>query len=141
MALSRTVSSSPDNEPIHLEYEPGTCNIGPAEITRRRRTGHVGVLASFGLLASLLALDAPAVARGLIALPATAAAVGYLQAHFRFCAAFGFRGVFNFGAIGEQQAVGGRARMAVDRRRAASITVAGVGIGIAAGILAILLPA
>ena len=27
------------------EYEPGVCNIGPAEIARRRRAGHVGLLA------------------------------------------------------------------------------------------------
>ena len=59
MVLSRAIGSSPDSEPIHLEYQPGTCDIGPAEIARRRRTGHVGVLASIGLLAALLALDAP----------------------------------------------------------------------------------
>ena len=24
------------------DYRPGVCNIGPAEIARRRRSGHVG---------------------------------------------------------------------------------------------------
>ncbi len=141
MALSRTIGSPPGSEPIDLEYVPGACNIGPAEIARRRRTGHIGVVATIGLLGALLAFDAPPVARLLIALPATAAAVGYLQAHFRFCAAFGFLGVFNFGAIGQEQAVGDRRRVAADRRRALSITVAGLGIGIVAGIAAVLLPA
>ena len=40
-------------------YRPGVCNIGPAEIARRRRAGHVGSLATIGLFAVLVAVDAP----------------------------------------------------------------------------------
>ena len=30
------------------EYRPGVCNIGPAEIARRRMAGHVGLVATLG---------------------------------------------------------------------------------------------
>jgi hypothetical protein len=39
-------------------YRPGVCNIGPAEIARRRMFGHSGVIASIALLVALVALAA-----------------------------------------------------------------------------------
>ena len=50
-------------------YVPGVCNIGPAEIARRRLGGHVFLAASVGLFAGLLLIDAPAPARLPVALP------------------------------------------------------------------------
>src|SRR4051812_39294356 len=35
-------------------YEPGVCNIGPAEIERRRRSGHVGLLVGLVVFAVLV---------------------------------------------------------------------------------------
>lgn len=131
---------APKIEMEHPEYTAGVCNIGPAEIARRRRAGHMGLLVAFGLFAVLLAVDAPAWARLLVALPAAAAASGYLQAWLRFCAAFGFRGVFNLGALGQARAVGDRAAAARDRRRAAQIAFGAVVIGLAVGGSAALLP-
>ena len=109
------------------EYQPGVCNIGPAEIARRRRAGHVGLLAVLVLSAALIAIGAPPLARLLIGLPGAAAASGYLQARLKFCAGFGSRGVFNFGPLGRTQQV-------------VQIGLASLAIGIAVGILAILLP-
>lgn len=139
MSLAFAVHRPPVRQ-IQLEYGPGACNIGPAEIARRRRAGHMGLLVAVGLFAALLAVDAPAWARLLVALPAAAAASGYLQAWLRFCAAFGFRGVFNFGALGQTRAVGDRAAAARDRRRAARIALGAVAIGLAVGGSAALLP-
>ncbi|HSW41197.1 MAG TPA: hypothetical protein VLM76_01665, partial [Patescibacteria group bacterium] len=79
------------------EYRPGACNIGRAEIARRRRAGVFGLGAAGVLAAALLLVDAPAAARWLVALPLAGGAVGLLQARFRFCAAFGLAGVRNFG--------------------------------------------
>ncbi len=59
-------------------YQPGVCNIGPAEIARRRRAGHVGLGATVILGGGLLAVGAPPLARLLVALPAALAASGYL---------------------------------------------------------------
>ncbi len=121
-------------------YRPGTCNIGPAEIGRRRRAGHVGLVATIILLALLVAIAAPPVVRVVVALPAAAAASGYLQAWLRFCAGFGSRGVFNFGPLGRAQPVSDPEARARDRRKARQIGLASLGIGVAVGVLAVLLP-
>jgi hypothetical protein len=134
--------SNPDTDVLsHAEsYQPGVCNIGPAEIARRRRAGHVGVIASVALLGVLVAVDAPDLTRLLVALPASAAASGYLQARLKFCAAFGSRGVFNFGTLGETHEVADKEARKRDRTRAMQIGLASVGIGVVVGIAAVLLP-
>jgi hypothetical protein len=121
-------------------YRPGVCNIGPQEQARRRRAGHVGLAASVILLAVLVAIGAPPITRLLIALPAAGAASGYLQAWLKFCAAFGSRGVFNFGPLGRVEAVADDDARASDRRRARQIFLASLAIGVATGIVAVLLP-
>ncbi len=121
-------------------YRPGVCNIGPAEIASRRRAGHVGVVATLVLLVVLVAIGAPPIARLLVALPAAVAASGYLQAWFRFCAGFGSRGVYNFGALGSTHPVeDGEARRR-DRARAMQIGLASLAIGVGVGVVAVLLP-
>jgi hypothetical protein len=120
---------------------PGDCNIGPAEIARRRRGGHIGVAASVGLFAGLLLIDAPAPARLLVALPAAVAASSYLQVRFHFCAGFGSRGIYNFGDVGPVTKVEDPLARARDRRRAREIGLAGAAIGLAVGVLAAALPA
>lgn len=122
------------------EYRPGVCNIGPAEIRRRRRVGHTGLAAAAGLLAVLLLVDAPPVLRLLVALPAAVSASGYLQAALKFCAGFGQIGVFNFGDAGEQTAVVDEAARAADRRRARQISLTSFAIGAAVALAAFLLP-
>jgi hypothetical protein len=125
----------PDNR-----YVAGACNIGPAEIARRRRAGHAGLAVTIGALAIALAVDAPPAARLLVGLPAAAAASGYLQAHLRFCAGFGSRGVFNFGPLGERLGVADPASLRKDRVRAGQIGLASAAVGAAVGIAAALLP-
>jgi hypothetical protein len=122
------------------EYRPGVCNIGPAEIARRRRAGHIGLVASVALLAVLVAIDAPPLARLALVIPVTIAASGYLQAWLKFCAGFGGAGVFNFGDVGTTQTVADEAARAADRRRAGQIGFASFAIGLAVGIAAVLLP-
>lgn len=116
-------------------YIAGRCNIGPAEIARRRRFGHLGVLASVTLLAVLVASGAPREWRLLLFFPAAGAAIGYLQARLRFCAAFGLRGVLNFGRLGEATRIADREALLRDRRRALALIAASalIGLGVAAG--------
>jgi hypothetical protein len=137
--LASSAEPAPES-PVDARYEPGVCNIGPAEIARRRRVGHVGVIASILLLAALLAIDAPPLARMVVAVPAMAAAAGYLQAWLRFCAAFGGRGVRNFGQLGQTEAVTDVAARARDRRRAREIGLASLAVGVAVGVMAAALP-
>ena len=121
-------------------YVPGVCNIGAAEIARRRRAGHVGLLAAVGLLAVLIATDAPPLARLLVIVPATISASGYLQAWLKFCAGLGSRGLFNFGPLGTATAVTDQEAIERDRRRSRQIGLMSLGIAIVAGVIAVLLP-
>ena len=120
------------------QYLPGGCNIGPAEIARRVRVGHVGVAATALLAVILWALDAARPWRLTLALPAGMAAAGYLQARFRFCFDFGFRGVYNFDARGHEQPVTTAQAQAEDRRRSLRISAASAGIGLGVAVVAML---
>jgi hypothetical protein len=121
-------------------YRPGVCNIGPEEITRRRRAGHVGSLATVALLAVLVTIDAPPLARLSLVLPAGAAASGYLQAWLRFCAGFGSRGVFNFGPLGQTDVVASADDRARDRARSRQIGLGALAVGATVAVVATLLP-
>jgi hypothetical protein len=139
--MTITATARPTTQPVAGDdYQAGVCNIGPAEIARRRRTGHVGTAATLGLLAVLVTADAPPVARLLAALPATVAASGYLQARLKFCAGYGSLGVFNVGGAGEIQPVTDPEARARDRRRSRQIGLGSFAIGAAVGLLAWALP-
>ena len=125
---------------LEVEYRPGVCNIGPAEIAARRRTGHVGVIAAVVLFFILVALGVPPVVRLVIALPVAIAASGYLQAYLKFCAGFGARGVFNFGNLGTTHRIDDAAARSADRRRAYQISLASFAIGLAVGLIAVFIP-
>ncbi len=137
---SHTIPTVPEISTSGEGYQPGTCNIGPAEIARRRRAGHVGLGAAIVLLAGLVAIGAPPPVRLLVALPAAAAASGYLQARFRFCAGFGSRGIYNFGELGQTLQVEDVEARRRDRARATQIGLASVAIGVAVGLVAVGLP-
>jgi hypothetical protein len=122
------------------DYQPGVCNIGPAEIARRRRAGHTGLIAAIGLLAVLILIDAPDWTRLLVAIPAITSASGYIQAHLKFCAGFGAAGVLNFGELGPTERVQAEQDRRRDRARAFQIGAASFAIGIAAGLIAFALP-
>jgi hypothetical protein len=119
------------------QYVPGSCNIGPEEIALRRRAGHVGLAVTAGLAAALLRSDLHPAWRLTLALPAAGAASGYLQARQRFCANYGFRGVYNFRPRGHAQAVASSEAKAVDRRRALQIAATSAAIGAVVALVAL----
>ena len=122
------------------EYRSGSCNIGPAEIARRRRSGWVGLGAAAVLAAALVLLGLPVATRWLVALPLAVGAIGLLQARFRFCAAFGLAGVRNFGTPGTVDRVEDAAARRADRSMAVAISLAGGAIGFAGALILVLLP-
>ena len=133
-------SRSPLPLPADRSYEPGVCNIGPAEIARRRRSGHTGVIAAVVLVAILVVVHAPTPLRLLTFFPAAVAAAGYLQAWLRFCAGFGWLGVLNFGDVGTTEQVGSAEDRARDRAMAIRIGVASAAFGLLVALTAFLLP-
>ena len=139
-AAGGKLGSTPQAPPA--AYQAGTCNIGPAEIARRRWTGHVGLGITLALLGIFLWFDAPSWMRLVVFLPAAVGAAGYLQAHFRFCADYGWRGVFNVGErAGHHRttAVADAAARRADRRRAMLISAGSGVIGLAVTLLALVL--
>lgn len=129
-----------DHDAAVSEYRPGVCNIGPAEIRRRRQTGYVGLAAAAALGAGLLAASAPRWARLAVALPVAAGLSGLIQARLHFCAGFGMAGLQNMGALGEQQRVEDDEARAADRRMSLRIQAVSVAGGLVAGVVFAVLP-
>lgn len=122
------------------DYRAGVCNIGPAEIARRRRTGHLGAAATVALFLVLLATDKPQWWRLALFVPAAVSASGYLQAATRFCANYGWRGVFNFGdaGFGDTTSVADAAARRADRVKAAQIGLGSAVFGTVVAVAALL---
>jgi hypothetical protein len=118
------------------QYVPGSCNIGAEEIALRRRVGHAGVAVTAALAVALVRSDLHPAWRLALAVPAAGAAAGYLQARQRFCADFGFRGVYNFERRGREQPVVDDQARRQDRRRALRIGAASGAIGLAVALAA-----
>lgn len=137
---SMTTLSAPQISHLTGSYEPGACNIGPAEIARRRRTGVAGMAAALMLAAGLFLVGAPPVTRIVVALPLSAGAVGLLQARFRFCVGFALAGLRNFGPLGAAERVTDRAAHRADLQRAVLVMLASIAIGIAGAVVLALLP-
>lgn len=115
------------------------CNIGPAEIARRRRSA-----IAFTGLAALVAValvvgDVPAAGRLLLFPFAAGAAVNWLQVVHRFCVAFGAIGIENFGRLGQEVRVDPEQR-AADRRRVAQLVLEGSLIGAVVTLAVVLAP-
>ena len=122
------------------EYIPGICNIGPAEINKRRQSGWVGLVATILLWAAFWVFRVPAPWRLFLFFPAAMSATGFLQAALHFCAGFGTRGVFNFGSeVGKTETVEQVEFRQKDQRKARLILLYSVMIGIAIAIAGFLL--
>ncbi len=142
-AVTLELAAAPGSPILATEqhgYQPGVCNIGPDEITKRRRTGDFGVIATVVTFVVLVVLGVPPIARFLVALPAAVAASGYLQAYFKFCVAFGSAGVFNFGARGTTEHVVDADARARDRQRVLQLSLGIAAISVSIGLLAVLVP-
>lgn len=135
------MSSAAGLGPLNVvSYSPGVCNIGPAEIARRRMAGHLGLAVTMVVFAALVVVGAPHWTRLVLVLPAGGSASGYLQAWFHFCAGFGSRGIYNFGPLGTVQEVADPQARARDRAQSMRIGLGSVAIGVVVAVVAALLP-
>jgi len=118
------------------KYIPGVCNIGPAEIKKRKQAGWIGLIATAVLWIVFIWFDTPSIWRVTLFFPAMMSAVGFLQAYTRFCAYFGFASLFNFGDVGKTDLVEQAVFRAKDRKKAWQIIIFSVIIGVIIAILA-----
>ncbi len=115
------------------------CNIGEAEVERRRRMAIALTIVGIGLAAALVVLGVPHLAR-LVLLPiAAAGGVTWLQVTQRFCVAFGAAGLENFGPLGAEHRVAD-AQAADDRRRALRLILEGALAGLIVTLALVVLP-
>ena len=116
------------------------CNIGPAEVARRRRSAlfFTGVAAVVAV--AIVVAHVPPIGRLLLFPFAAGAAVNWLQVAHRFCVALGAFGLENFGALGSEVHVD-PAQRAADRRRVAQLLLEGSLIGLVATVALVVAPA
>jgi hypothetical protein len=122
------------------QYQPGVCNIGPAEIRQRRRSGWIGLAVTVVFLLLAFALQWPTPFRLLVALPVGIGATGFLQAAFHFCVRFGTQGLFNFGEMGAEESVHEAEYRRKDQRKAIQIALLSLLIVVVVAVGAFLIP-
>jgi len=127
---------------VQTDIAPGPgprCNIGPAEIQRRRWVAGALTVAAVAVAVVLLATGVPQLSRLILWPIAAGAGISWLQVVNRFCVRFGIGGLENFGAMGEERQVA-RRQLAEDRRRALLLIAEGMLIGLFVTIAFVNLP-
>jgi hypothetical protein len=135
MAKEPTNSSSASED----GYISGVCNIGPAEIRRRRIVMWLGVLLSLVTLASFGQSKTSGIDRLSIALPAFVFSIGFVQSRKKFCLAFGFMGAFNFGKVGAITKVLTPEQRTADRKTALMLLAQALGLTAVIVVITVLL--
>lgn len=118
-----------------IQYVPGICNIGPAEVSRRRALGWLGLLASIALVLLLHWRHATRAWELVVFVPVFLSASGFLQARFHFCTGYAARGVYNFGPPGQSRAVPDDASRRMDRRQGNRILLYAIVIAAAVAVI------
>ena len=108
------------------EYISGACNIGPAEIKRRKQGALVGAILFAVTSFSFVITNAPRSTRLLVFIPALIFAVGIIQARRKFCVAYGFLGLFNFEKTGDVRKITINQDIANDRKYAVKLLLQSV---------------
>jgi hypothetical protein len=123
------------------KYIPGVCNIGDAEIRKRRRIGWTWLATTIALFAVFMVPGVPHGWRLILIPTSIISATGFLQAHMHFCAYFAALGIFNFGDdFSKKDTVQQAEFRAKDRRKALQIIAYAAIIGIVIGVGTYLLP-
>ena len=130
MAASTTTTAAAE-----VAYQPGVCNIAHDEVDYRRRFGRMGVIATAVIAVILFAIGAPWWTQLFLVIPATLAAIGFLQARESFCVRYAAEGKYNV-EPGYEHAneVGTEDAHAADMAKARSMNIRAVLIGIAAAV-------
>ena len=121
-------------------YRAGACNIGPAEIARRRRGGIAAVGIAFALAVVLVAIGAPWWTRLIVFAPLAGGLISLEQVRRHFCVGFAMAGIRNFGALGSPDKVADATDRSADRRSALILTGYMSAIAAMISVVVVLLP-
>lgn len=112
------------------EYQAGVCNIGPAEIKRRRQGALIGaVLYAFTTLTFVIT-NASTSTRLITFVPALLFTVGIIQSKRKFCVAYGFLGVFSIEKLGATKKISINQDLKADRKYAVKLLLQSVATAI-----------
>ena len=121
------------------EYQAGVCNIGPAEIKRRRQGALIGaVLFAFTTLTFVIT-DASTLTRLITFIPALLFTVGIIQSKRKFCVAYGFLGVFSIEKLGATKKISINQDLKADRKYAVKLLLQSVAAAIVLTALVVLI--
>lgn len=121
------------------EYQSGVCNIGPAEIKRRRQGALVGAVLFAISTLLFVVTDASTSTRTITFIPALLFAVGIIQSKRRFCVAYGFMGVFSLDRLGDTKKISLNQDLKADRKYAIKLLLQSVAIAIVLTALVVLI--
>jgi len=127
-------------ESSDLNYIAGVCNIGPQEIARRKQVGFLGLILTLAADIALLVSHSSHLVRLLAVIPAALFGSGFVQSRKKFCFAFGFAGVFNFGKLGTMTSVQAQQDLKADRKMALTIFSQSMAIALALTAIVELIP-
>ncbi len=149
---ARTISITPEtlfmlefqenknNNDSDNNYIPGACNIGREEIKRRKMATIFSAILTIAVMVLILTLDSNKIWRLLLFIPATSLGVSFQQWYFKFCVAFGIKGVFNFGDIGKTFSIEQKENYRKDRIKAWQMIISGVVFGVVVALIFYYLP-
>jgi hypothetical protein len=83
------------------EYIPGTCNIGRAEVKKRKASTWFSLILAIVVVLWIVFLNPAREWRLVLFIPVASLVVNFQQVYFGFCVNFGMRGVFNFDNAGK----------------------------------------
>ncbi len=128
------------NSENKYDYIPGTCNIGPKEISIRKKATILVAIICVAFVILMLMFHVNKTWRLVLFFPAAAFGVTFQQWYYKFCVAFGIKGIFNFGELGKSFTVVQKEDYKKDRIKAAKMMMAAILFGLITSILFYLWP-
>lgn len=123
------------------QYQAGVCNIGGAEVAKRKQLSYVGGLIFLLFLLIAVLQDFSLTETSVAFAPAILFSVGFIQSRRKFCLAYGLMGTFNFAKIGALSRVEDRDSLKADRSTAISILLQALGLALLLTSIALVLTA
>ncbi|MGE0568067.1 MAG: hypothetical protein AB7O73_08965 [Bacteroidia bacterium] len=137
MSLFQENKNSNDSD---NHYIPGACNIGHEEIKRRKKAAIFSIVLTITVIVLIFMLDANKIWRLTLFIPATSLGVSFQQWYFKFCVAFGIKGVFNFGDIGKTFSIDQKENYRKDRIKAWQMIMTGMVFGLILALIFYFMP-